>query len=90
MKPFRLQRKFEGKLVSINGVTDRDTGLLSKGSTRDTKLVFSDGTIFSFDISIDEIKLNEKVTIYFYKSVIGGNELIKINQLGKTIGEIRD
>ena len=90
MKSFRLIRKYEGKLIAINGVTDRDTGFLSKGLTREVHLVFDDGTIFFFDISISEIKLNEKVTIYFYKSVIGGNRLTKIKQLGKTIKEIKD
>ena len=90
MKPFRLMEKYEGKLVAINGIKDSDSGLLSRGSTRETNLVFEDGTIYFFDIHIKKIKLNENVTIFFYKSIIGGNELIKIKQLGKTIVEIRD
>ena len=43
-----------GILKSVNGITDKDTGLFSSGSVSRTSLLFEDGLIISFGYRITQ------------------------------------
>ncbi len=53
-----------GILKSVNGLTDKDTGFLSSGSTSTTTLLFEDGLLFTLNYRINKPLHLGKTTTY--------------------------
>lgn len=65
--PHRRFKKI-GKIRSVNGITDNDTGFLAQGSTTTTTLLFNDGEMITFNTTIPILQLNKKCELTYTKT----------------------
>jgi hypothetical protein len=67
-------------LISINGVTDKDSGLFSNGDASRTTLFFDDGEVITVSRRFKSLYLNKNMNFKKCKGILGNTNYIFENK----------